>query len=401
MTGTLLDDLEALSAIGADSRGGVSRFAWTPELSHANAWLANRMREAGGDVHIDAAGNVIGRWSAGTGPAILCGSHIDTVPQGGRFDGALGVLSALEAVRTLQASGHQLSRPIWVVAFNDEEGTRFRTSMLGSRAFLGLLDLEDWQKRGVDQAMETAGFDFARLPEAAMIGDVGAYLELHIEQGPVLERARADVGIVSAITGLLGLRATFAGEANHAGTTPMRGRRDAGIGAARTIVALRDAALEDGEVMATVGSVRIEPGGANVIPGTAVIDLDLRAATPAALDRVREMARSTISRIAGEEHLTVEVQQMHRKDPAAMDPTLQQTLREAALSQGARHLDMVSGAGHDAMLMALKVPTAMLFVPSQRGISHNPSEYTSPEACELGARVLAQALAKLTGASDA
>jgi hydantoinase/carbamoylase family amidase len=397
---SLWADLDALAAIGADG-SGVSRFAWTPELAEANHWLADRMRAAGAEAEIDQAGNVIGRWAGKSGRAVLCGSHIDTVPRGGRFDGALGVLSALEAVRILQAQGHIPDRPIWLVAFNDEEGTRLRTSMTGSRAFSGLLDLDDLRARGVPELMQAAGFDFTTLADAQRVGEVGTYLELHIEQGPVLEQLGADVGIVGAISGLLGLRVRMIGQTNHAGTTPMDARRDAGVGAARTIVALRDAALADGDVMATVGAVEFEPGGANVVPGGARLDVDLRSPTSDGLDRADALVRSTVAEIAAEEQLLAEVQLMHRKEAITMEPSLQELLRSAADREGVRRHDMVSGAGHDAMILGQKVPTAMLFVPSHDGISHSPAEYTPPDACEIGARVLARALAQLTGGTDA
>jgi allantoate deiminase len=207
---SLAADLEAAARIGADGEG-VSRFAWTPELADANAWLADRLGELGLEVELDPAGNVLGRWQAGEGRAVLVGSHLDTVPRGGRYDGALGVVVALDAVRSLRAEGVEPARPLWIVSFNDEEGSRFQTGMLGSRAFCGDLDLDDWRRRGVADAMAAAGFDFERLAEARAVDSVGAYLELHIEQGPVLERGGEDVGIVTAITGLLGFRVRLTG----------------------------------------------------------------------------------------------------------------------------------------------------------------------------------------------
>ena len=395
---SLTADLESAAQIGVDPRGGVSRFAWTPELAEANAWLAERLAELELAVELDPAGNVIGRWEAGEGKAVLLGSHLDTVPCGGRYDGALGVLAALDVVRRLKAEGVEPKRPVWVASFNDEEGARFQTGMLGSRAFCGDCDLEDWGRRGVAAAMAEAGFDFARLADARRADEVGAYLELHIEQGPVLERAGADLGVVTAITGMLGFRARFLGEANHAGTTPMELRRDALAGAARAVLALRDEARSSGDMTANVGVISAEPGGFNVVPGAAELTIDVRSATPEGFARLEPLVRGELERIAGEEELGLELHETHRKQPVALDADLQDRLEEAAGEEGATSLRLPSGAGHDAMVLAHHVPAAMLFVPSRGGLSHTPDEYSSPEHCELGARVLARTVRRLVGA---
>ncbi|MGH3011147.1 MAG: M20 family metallo-hydrolase [Gaiellaceae bacterium] len=394
---SLLTDLEAAAQIGLDERGGVSRFAWTPELARANAWLAERLGELGLEVEVDPAGNVFGRWPAGQGKAVLLGSHLDTVPRGGRYDGALGVLAALDVVRRLKAEGVEPKRPLWVVSFNDEEGARLQTGMLGSRAFCGDCDVDDWNRRGVAEAMAGAGFDFSRLAEARGVDGVGAYLELHIEQGPVLERAGVDLGIVTAITGMLGFRARFLGEANHAGTTPMDVRRDALAGAARAVLALRDEARSSEDMTANVGVISAEPGGFNVVPGAAELTIDVRSATPDGFARLEPFVRETLETIAAEESLGVELAETHRKQPAALDPELQDRLEEAAREEGATTLRLPSGAGHDAMVLAHHVPAAMLFVPSRGGLSHTPDEFSSPEHCELGARVLARVVRRLVG----
>ena len=391
---SLAAELEAAALIGADE-GGVSRFAWTPELAEANAWLSGRLGAIGLEAETDPAGNVVGRWSTGEGKAVLVGSHLDTVPRGGRYDGALGVLAALEAVRTLCAEGVEPSRPLWVVSFNDEEGSRFQTGMLGSRAFCGELDVEDWRRRGVADAMTRAGFEFDRLPEARGVDDVAAYLELHIEQGPVLEQSGEDVGIVTAITGLLGFRVRFLGAANHAGTTPMEARRDALAGAARIVLAVREEARAREGMTANVGKLSVEPGGFNVIPGLAELTIDVRSPTAEGFERAEAFVRETVERVGTEEELGVEVSVTHRKPPVALDRGLQDTLIEAAEAEGASYRRMPSGAGHDAMVLAHHVPAAMVFVPSRGGISHSPDEYTPPEQCELGARVLTRAVRTL------
>jgi allantoate deiminase len=394
---SLASDLEEAARIGADG-GGVSRFAWTPELARANEWLVGRLQELGLETEIDAAGNVLGRWEEGEGTAVLVGSHLDTVPRGGRYDGALGVLAALEVVRTLRREGVSLLRPLWIVSFNDEEGSRFQTGMLGSRAFIGDLDREDWRRRGVADAMAAGGFDFERLGEAKAVDRVGAYLELHIEQGPVLEKEGLDLGIVSGIAGLLGFCVRLSGEANHAGTTPMASRRDALAGAARIVLELRDEARSRGDMTANVGILTVAPGGFNVIPGTAEFTIDARAGDADAFARAERFVKETLERVAAEEQLELEVTETHRKQPTPLDPELQELLTRAAAAEGAIARSMPSGAGHDAMVLAKQVPAAMLFVPSRAGISHSPDEYTSPEQCELGARVLARAVRALVAA---
>jgi allantoate deiminase len=394
---SLAADLEEAARIGADD-GGVSRFAWTPELARANEWLVGRLQELGLETEIDAAGNVLGRWEEGEGTAVLVGSHLDTVPRGGRYDGALGVLAAIEVVRTLKREGVSLRRPLWIVSFNDEEGSRFQTGMLGSRAFIGDLDPEDWRRRGVADAMAAGGFDFERLGDAKAVDRVGAYLELHIEQGPVLEQEGLDLGIVSGIAGLLGFRVRLTGEANHAGTTPMASRRDALAGAARIVLELRDEARSRGDMTANVGILTVAPGGFNVIPGTAEFTIDARAGDADAFARAEKFAQDTLERVAAEEQLELEVTETHRKAPTPLDPRLQDLLAQGAAAEGAMARSMPSGAGHDAMVLAKHVPAAMLFVPSRAGISHSPDEYTSPEQCELGARVLTRAVRALVAA---
>jgi hydantoinase/carbamoylase family amidase len=388
---SLAAELEAAAQIGADG-GGVSRFAWSPELAQANEWLMRRLEELGLETELDPAGNVFGRWEAGEGSAVLIGSHLDTVPRGGRYDGALGVLAALTTVRALRAEGVEPQRPLWVVSFNDEEGSRFQTGMLGSRAFCGEVDLEDWRRRGVADAMARAGFDFDHLTNARGVERVGAYLELHIEQGPVLEQNGEDLGIVTAITGLLGFRVKLLGAANHAGTTPMDGRRDALAGASRIVLELRQEAGAREDMTANVGILSVEPGGFNVIPGLAEFTIDVRSPTAEGFERAEAFVRETVKRVAAEEGLGMEISATHRKPPVALDQGLQDALVDAAQAEGASFRQMPSGAGHDAMVLAHHVPAAMLFVPSRGGISHSPDEYTPPEQCELGARVLARAV---------
>ena len=244
-------------------------------------------------------------------------------------------------------------------------------------------------------AMAERGFDFARVGEARGVDGVGAYLELHVEQGVCLERAGVDVGVVTTIAGQRGFRARFLGERNHAGTTPMSLRRDALAGAARAVLALREMARERDDVTATVGAIAVEGGGANVVPGACEFTLDVRSPDARALAEAERFALGTLERIAGEEGLRLEVRAAYSAEPVPLAPELRATLTRAAEAEGASALALPSGAGHDAMVLAKHVPTGMLFVPSRGGISHSPEEYTSPEQCELGARVLARALGLL------
>jgi allantoate deiminase len=227
---------------------------------------------------------------------------------------------------------------------------------------------------------------------------VGAYLELHIEQGPVLEQEGLDLGIVSGIAGLLGFRVRLTGEANHAGKTPMASRRDALAGAARIVLELRDEARSRADMTANVGILTVAPGGFNVIPGTAEFTIDARAGDADAFVRAAKFVRDTLERVAAAEQLELEVSETHSKLPTPLDPELQELLAREAAAEGAIARSMPSGAGHDAMVLAKHVPAAMLFVPSRAGISHSPDEYTSPEQCELGARVLARTVRALVAA---
>lgn len=355
------------------------------------------MRELGLDVSIDAAGNLIGRWDVGTGAPVVVGSHLDTVPAGGAFDGAFGVVSAVHAVARLKDEGFEPERPLWIVAFMDEEGTRFGAALFGSRAFTGE-DVTGFAERvdaaGVSlrDAMADAGFDVDRVGEAHAVGDVAAFLELHVEQGPVLEAEGLDIGVVTSIVGLRGYRVRLRGQANHAGTTPMHLRRDALVGAARIALELRAFARSHEGVTANVGELNVEPGGANVVPGLADFTIDVRAATDAGIAELERQVEETVATVAAEERLEAELRRTFALDPVALDPELVAIVERAAAGEGASWRRLPSGAGHDAMLVARCVPTAMVFVPSRDGISHSPEEHTTPAQAELGMRVLAATL---------
>lgn len=395
----LQEDINTLATFGAEI-GGVTRTAWSQPLMDACAWLSARFAACGLDSSIDAAGNVIGRWHGPSGKAVTIGSHIDTVPGGGRFDGALGVLGGLEAIRLLKAGGFEPRCPIWIVAFMDEEGARFGSPMFGSRAFVGrelggLAPLRDRSEVQLGKAMKDVGFDFELIHQASAVDQVGYYLELHIEQGPVLEQEAMDIGVVATISGGAAVRAGFVGRGGHAGTTPMAARRDALVGAARAIQELRDHARSRADLRVTVGAVTVEPGAGNVIPATCNFSIDIRSPVDSTLNGALTWTRELLDRIAVEEGLEVELGSAHVLCPLQLDPEMRRLIAEAAAEERGMYCEINSGAGHDAMVLGRYVPTGMIFVPSRCGISHHPDEYTSPQHCELGARVLARAVAKL------
>ncbi|HWJ32902.1 MAG TPA: M20 family metallo-hydrolase [Gaiellaceae bacterium] len=396
----MTETLDELATIGRSLRGGTTRVAWSDELFRAYDWIGERMRELGLEVEIDPAGNLIGRWNVGIGKAVGTGSHLDTVPSGGRLDGAFGVVGALHAVALLQEEGFMPSRPLWVMAFMDEEGTRFNTALFGSQAFTGaalgdFADRADADGTTLRAAMAEVGRDLDRAGDAHKTDQLAAFVEMHIEQGPLLESEGLDIGVVTSIVGLRGYRVHLYGQANHAGTTPMRLRRDALAGAARVVLELREFARLRPDVTANIGKLAIEPGGANVIPGVADFTIDVRAATPDAVDELDGVIESTIAKIAAEEQLEYGLEAIFSLDPLELDAEMVDTVERAAVAEGARWRRMPSGAGHDAMLVGRHVPTGMIFVPSRDGISHSPEEFTSPDQLELGTRVLAAALRDL------
>jgi hydantoinase/carbamoylase family amidase len=400
----IMRDLDALAAF-SEPGPGVTRMAWSAELRAANDWLSDRMTELGMSVEVDPAGNLFGRWLIGTGKPVLVGSHLDSVPHGGRFDGPLGVISALHAVAALQAAGIDPVRPIWLVSWTDEEGPRFGTGLLGSRAFAGkdvsgLAERKDASGVTLSEAMRGFGLDYGRITAARAIDAVGDYLELHIEQGPRLQDAGIDIGIVTGVVGLISFDVLLTGQTNHSGTTPMNGRRDAMCAAARIALAIREQALARPGVVANVGAIQVAPGASNVIPGRADLVVEMRAANRKTWESIPEIVRTTVEQAAASEGVQVSCHERHRLEPADFDDRLVAVLEQAAGLEGASATRLFSGAGHDGMSLAAKVPVSMLFVPSVGGVSHSPDEYTEPEACAIGARVLARALGFLTGADE-
>ncbi|MCL6453378.1 MAG: Zn-dependent hydrolase [Alicyclobacillus sp.] len=399
--------LSELHAFGATADGGVTRFAWSDAERQAKDRVAVWMREAGLEVREDAAGNLIGRWSGREpeAPVLLVGSHLDSVPNGGDFDGPLGVLSAIEAVDALRRAGRQPRHPVEVIAFTDEEGARFRYGMTGSRAVAGTLRREeldahtDADGTTIAAAMTAYGLEPDRIGEAARApGSVLAYLELHIEQGQVLEAAGQPVGVVSGIAGPLWLKFTVVGRAGHAGTTPMPGRRDALVAAAEMVQMMSEEAAAEARTVATVGQLSVRRGGVNIIPGQVEFTLDLRDVDEAVRDRVEQRIRARVAEICEARGVSCQVEELQRVPPVQCNEALQAAIVEAGRELGLSLPTVVSGAGHDGMQCAGRWPIAMLFARSRAGISHHPDEYTSPEDCALAAEILARTVARVAGA---
>ena len=391
--------LTELHAIGAEPGGGCYRplygDAWATACGAVQGW----MQDAGLAVRRDAVGNLWGRveGSAG-GAAVVTGSHIDTVRRGGRLDGALGIVAGLVAVRALTAAHGKPKRPLELLVVCEEEGSRFATNFWGSRAIVGAIgpseaaQVTDGGGVSLAAAMRQRGLDPAAIPSAAR-DDLEWFVELHIEQGAVLEASGAPLGVVSVIAGGVHLEVDVTGRADHAGTTPMDLRRDALVGAAAMIQAVQSIAAALGRpAVATVGKLRVEPGQINVVPGRVTFTVDLRHAELGGRRALEERIRSLCGTIASERGLGVEIRTLHERPPVPMDAGVRDVLARAAADAGVTPVTLVSGAGHDAQVLATRCRVGMLFVPSIGGRSHCPEEATDPAHLALGTDVLARAL---------
>lgn len=390
-------DIEALARLTDPARPWTRR-SFSPLFLQGRAWLADRFAEAGLDVRIDPAGNLIGRWPAedSRAPVLMTGSHSDTVPDGGRFDGIAGVAASLAAVRAMRAAGYRPNHTIEVVDFLAEEPSEWGLSCIGSRGMVGALGSRELALTGpggetLAAAIDRVGGAVDRI-EAARRSDVAAFVELHIEQGPVLEAEAIPIGIVSSIVGIGRMRVRFAGLAGHAGTVPMAGRRDAGLALARFALAVRDATrwyADTGHFTATVGVMRIEPGGANVVPGAAEAIVDIRAERDDAMTACLAALPDLAAAAAEAEGCRVELAEtLSRTHAVPCDPSLGADIAAAAGRLGLATRPLASGAGHDAAFMARVAPAAMLFAPSRDGKSHCPDEWTDPAALADAADVL-------------
>ncbi len=386
--------LTQLAAIGRDPRGGVSRFSYTLEHAEACALVAGWMRAAGLEPALDRVGNLIGV-SEGAGVeagAISAGSHLDTVPMGGDYDGALGVLGAVEAAQAMREAGVALQRPFVAFGFADEEGNSFGVGCMTSRSVTG--ELPDARTREIHHrddrrtlAEHIAAWQ-CPLPRREP-PKIAAYLELHIEQGPRLEAQGLDVAAPTGIAGISRTTITFQGRSNHGGTTPMEMRQDALWGASALVLEVRRLALaSDGRAVATVGRLEVEPGGTNVIPGVARMRVEMRSGEESRLAALRGAVEDAARRCAHEHSLRVTFDIWDHMPATPLDAALQAHVLASAHARGLKAVSMPSWAGHDAKILAPHLPAAMIFVPSHGGISHSPDEYTSPEQCASGAQLL-------------
>ncbi len=389
-----------------DPESGASRPEGTPANRQVRDFAVQRMKAAGLSVKIDRFGNIFGRIPgilADCG-SIMCGSHLDSVLNGGQFDGALGVFAALEAIRRIREDGFRNERAIEVVAFTGEEGSAFGQGLLGSSALCGKLNrtealsVTNAENKSLEEVLKQTGYqgDFAR-----ELDNVEYFVEMHIEQGPVLDSAKIPLGIVENITGVAWINATIKGIENHAGTTPMNMRQDALVAAAEVVSFVRRranaiAAQYDSPTVGTVGRLEVFPNGINVIPGKVRIGIDIRDVRKKIMQHLMDDTVEMLKELESTHGVAVQVQIPPVHDPVPLSPELVQIIEAAAKKTGIPYLKMISGAGHDAQIMAGRVKTGMIFVPSKDGVSHSPLEWTDWEDIEKGVRVLTQTLKDLS-----
>ena len=399
----LMSRINALGMIGATPEGGVRRLALGDDDRLARDRVVAWMHAAGLEVEIDRIGNIFGtRPGSDDSAPIMTGSHIDSVANGGKLDGAYGVLAGIEVAETLNDAGIETMRPLVVCAFTNEEGARFPPDMMGSLVYAGGLEL--------DEALATSDRDGALFgDELERIGYVGdravgavrphAFVELHIEQGPILEAEAITIGAVENLQGISWTGINISGEANHAGTTPMRLRHDTGYCAGRIASYVREITREiGGDQVGTVGAIELEPGLINVISGKAHVTVDLRNTDNDQLNRAEKWLDAFLEELAASEEVTIETQRLARFDPVRFDDDIAGAIERNAERLGLSCRRMTSGAGHDAQMMARLCPTAMVFVPSVGGISHSPAEHTHADDLTAGADVLLHTLLELAQA---
>ena len=392
--------LQELGHLG-ESPEGMDRVAYSPADIAGRDYTIKLMKEAGLETRIDAAGNIIGRRAGSDDnlPAIALGSHTDTVPKGGKYDGALGVMGAIEVIRTLEEQGHRTRHPLEVIDFTNEEGTRFHRWLVGSRSMSGLLEQEDLDALDDDglslgPCIADIGGDLSRIGEAVRSpGELAAYFELHIEQGPYLHQSGNPIGVVTGITGRAVFEVEIEGKANHAGTTPMSTRRDALVSASKLVLNIQKMAAEQ-EIcrVSTVGSIKAIPNAVNVIPGHASIGLEFRDTDMEALAAAEQELRRITDQAAVDDIVDIDVIRHRFTSAVPITADMQALVAEAAENCGMAWEPLASGAGHDAQAVANIAPVAMIFVPSIDGISHAIEEYSTPQDCANGAQVLLELL---------
>lgn len=399
-------ELEELGAISAAAPPVVTRVVFTEADLRGRAYLKRLCAEAGLVTREDAVGNTFARWEGSEPelPAVATGSHIDAIPNAGRFDGTVGVLGGLEALRALRRAGYRPRRPLELVIFTSEEPTRFGIGCLGSRLLSGLLDAGAGQRlKGrdgitLDEARKNAGFHGAlesvRLPRSHYAG----FVELHIEQGPLLEKHQTALGVVTAIAAPATLRMRIEGEGGHAGAVLMSDRRDAFLAAAEIALAVEFAVLATGsnDTVGTVGVCDVFPGAVNSIPSRVTLDVDVRDIDGKRRDRVLDDIFTSAGEAAKRRGVTIQSELLNADPPAICNPIVTEALEESCKAHGLAFEPMISRAYHDSLFMSRIAPTAMLFIPCRGGISHRPDEYAAPEDIARGTLVLAETLARLS-----
>jgi N-carbamoyl-L-amino-acid hydrolase len=395
--------LESLSRFTDPARPWTRR-AFDNQFARGRAWLAEEFQAAGLAVAIDAGGNLVGRASFGQSGrgALVAGSHSDTVPAGGRFDGMLGLLAALEAAQCILEQHIQLSHPLEVVDFLAEEPSDFGISCIGSRSWAGVLSEGDLARclpsnLSLASCIDSVGGDARQLSQPVRVaGSVAAYVELHIEQGLVLGARNAEIGVVSAIVGIRRFEVTVEGRADHAGTTPMALRKDALVGAAEVIRMVDGLAkarnAEDPYLVATIGKLSVDPNAVNAVPGTVVMILEIRSTEEADLAQFERELWRRVEAALGERGLQYSVSMLSQTLPTPCSPVIQLAIEQASGAAGLRSTRLPSGAGHDGVFIARLAPMAMIFVPCREGRSHSPEEWSEPSDCANGARILAETL---------
>ena len=401
----LEENFNKLAAIGRQDDGGFTRLAFTEEDWQARSVVMQLMDQAGLAIRIDAFGNVIGR-REGTNPeaaVVMAGSHIDTVPHGGNYDGVAGVLGAIEAVQRLKETGEKNYHPIEVVVFMAEESSRFGVATLGSKAFCGklspdqLAQYRDSQGVSLAGALQQRGLEPAKIYEARYPGRIKAFLELHIEQGKVLETTGTELGIVTGIAAPTRLRVIVTGQADHSGATPMNMRQDALTAAAEMILQVEELARAESHhgVVGTTGIVKAEPGVMNVIPGRVELGVDIRGISLESKQRVIKGFLKKIDDIKQRRNIGAEIFTLTDENPVELSSDMVQLLHDICREHNHSVMLMPSGAGHDAMHVAAFAKTGMIFIPCRGGISHNPAEWASLDAVAAGAEVLCTAIRRL------
>lgn len=399
--------LHVLETISGFSRGenGITRLALSEEELRARGYVTGLMQEMGMTIRVDGIGNIIGRLPGtdNSAPPVIVGSHLDSVPEGGRYDGVLGIVAGLTAIRRIHAQG-QTKHPLELIIFTAEESSRFGYATMGSKAMAGVADIKAWSKakdpQGVSfiEALEAAGMQPDEIGEASRVGEpIHAFVELHIEQGPVLEDEGLSIGVVEAIAAPTRLKIKVDGTPGHSGTTPMDCREDALVTAAQIVLAVREVALSrysEGTV-GTVGNLKVHPGVMNVIPGVAEMWVDIRGVRHESIVDTLQELKDEISIIAEAEGTTVSIEVLTSDKPVKLHPTVINAVEAACKDLKISHRRMNSGAGHDAMHMAALAPAGMIFIPCAKGISHNPEESASPADMMTGVDVLTRTLKAL------